>query len=272
MTALHDRTEQAAAFLRNRGATPRVLIVLGTGLGGFGEHLERRITIPYREIPHFLDSTSPGHAGELVFGWHKKVPTMIMQGRFHYYEGYSMEELTLPIRVARALGADTLFITSAVGGMNPQYKKGEIVVIEDHIHMMAESPLRGPNDERLGPRFPDMSVPYDAALLEMAEAQAHQAGFRLLRAVLVAVTGPQLETRAEYRYLRRIGADVVGMSTTPEAIVAVHAGMRVCAFSVVTDVCFPDALESVDVESIIATANAAAPRLERILHGMLDRV
>ena len=273
MTSLYDRTQEAATFLRDNGATPRALAVLGTGLGdGLGNKLELRTTIPYEDIPHFPRSTSPGHAGSLVLGWRGEAQIMIMQGRFHYYEGYSLEEVTLPIRVARALGCETLLITSAVGGMNPRYRMGEIVAIDDHIHLIPDNPLRGENDERLGPRFPDMSAPYDASLLDRAEALAHEAGDRLPRAVLAAVSGPQLETRAEYRFLRALGADVVGMSMTPEVLVAVHAGMKVCGLSVVTDLCFPDSLEAVDVDAIIATANEAAPRLERLLNGLLDHV
>jgi len=269
MKALFDRIEESAEFLRAKGAAPSALVVLGTGLGGLARHLAEPILVPYEEIPHFPTSTSPGHQGELVLGRRGDTQAMVMQGRFHYYEGYSMEELTLPVRVAKALGARTLIITSAVGGMNAQYAKGEIVAIEDQINLMGASPLRGPNDDRLGPRFPDMSAPYDPALLDRAERLAHAAGYRLPRAVLVAVPGPQLETRAEYRLLRAAGADVVGMSMAPEVIAAVHAGLAVCGLSVVTDLCFPDSLEPVDVASIIAVANAAAPRLEQLILGLL---
>jgi purine-nucleoside phosphorylase len=194
---------------------------------------------------------------------------MVMEGRFHYYEGYSPEEITLPIRVARALGARTLLMTSAVGAMNLAFALGDIVAIEDHLNLMGASPLRGPNDERLGPRFPDLSEPYDRALLGAAERVASANGFPLRRGVLAAVAGPQLETRAEYRWLRSMGADVVGMSTVPECIAGVHAGMRVCALSVVTDRCDPDHLEPVKVENILAVAAAAAPRLEKLLLGLL---
>ena len=266
----YENVEAAAAYLREHGAAPRALVILGTGLGGLGERLTDQVAVPYGDIPHFPHPTSPGHAGHLVCGRYGDVPTMIMEGRIHFYEGYSLDEVTLPVRVARALGARTLLITSAVGGMDPDHRTGDIVAIEDHINLMGDTPLRGPNDERLGPRFPDRSAPYDAALIEHATAIARDAPFGLRRAVLAAVPGPQLETRAEYRFLHRIGADVVGMSTVPECIAAVHAGLRVCALSVVTDLCFPDAIEPVDVEKIIAVANEAAPRLEQLILGLLS--
>jgi purine-nucleoside phosphorylase len=195
---------------------------------------------------------------------------MIREGRVHAYEGHDIRTVAFPVRVARALGAATLLMTSAVGGMDPRLRLGDVVAVEDHVNLMGASPLTGPNDDRLGPRFPDMSAPYDAALLGRAEAIALGAGFRLPRVVLAAVPGPQLETRAEYRFLRGIGADVVGMSTVPETIAAVHAGMRVCALSVVTDLCLPDALEPVDIDRILATAAAAAPRLEQLVLGLFD--
>lgn len=270
MAGLYDKVLAAAGFLRARGAAPRVLAILGTGLGGLSERLSHRTEVPYPDIPHFPVSTAPGHSGRLVWGRHGEVSAMVMEGRFHVYEGYSMEEVTLPVRVARALGARTLLLTSAVGGLDPRMREGDLVVVEDHINLMGDSPLRGPNDERLGPRFPDMSAPYDPVLQEAAEALALRQGFRLARAVLAAVPGPQLETRAEYRLLRAAGADVVGMSTVPECIAAVHAGMRVCALSVVTDLCLPDALRPVEVEKILAVANAAAPRLAALLLGLLE--
>ena len=269
MSEQYERVEEAAAFLRQQGAKPRALVILGTGLGGFGREFDESVAIPYEEIPSFPVSTSPGHAGELHLGRVGDVSAMVMSGRFHYYEGYSMEEVTLPVRVARALGARTLLITSAVGGMNPDHELGEVVAIEDHIHLMGASPLRGPNDERLGPRFPDLYRTYDRELIAHAEELAGREGLRLPRAVLVAVAGPQLETPAEYRFLRSIGADVVGMSIVPEALVAVHAGLRVCALSVVTDLCYPEALGPIDVDEIIATANAAAPRVEKLLLGLM---
>jgi len=266
MTSHFDRIQGAAEYLRSKGAAPRSMVILGTGLGGLGDDFEDKVVVPYDDIPHFPRSTSPGHEGALILGH----DAMVMAGRFHFYEGYEMSEITLPIRVARALGAETLIVTSAVGGLDPHLRLGDIVVIEDHIHLMGDSPLKGENDDRLGPRFPDMSAPYDRALIDRAETLAMAAGFRLPRAVLASVMGPQLETRAEYRYLRNIGADAVGMSTTPEILTGVHCGMRCCAFSVITDMGLPDALEAVDVETIIAVANKAAPRLKQLVLELLD--
>jgi purine-nucleoside phosphorylase len=269
MRGLYEKVEEAATFLRRKGAAPRALVILGTGLGGLGARFDGAFHVPYAEVPHFPRSTAPGHAGHLVFGRHGGVSAMVMEGRFHYYEGYSLEEVTLPIRVAKALGARTLLITNATGGLNLAFALGDIVGVEDHLNLMGASPLRGENDERLGPRFPDLSAPYDRALLARAEEIARENGFALRKGVLVAVAGPQLETRAEYRWLRAMGADVVGMSAVPECITAVHAGLRVCALSVVTDRCDPDHLEPADVAKIIAVAAAAAPRLERLLLGLL---
>jgi len=269
MSGEYERIEQAAAHLRTKIAAPEVLVILGTGLGGLGERIEDAVRVPYDTIPHFPRSTAPGHAGQLACGRLGGRPVMVMEGRFHLYEGYSLTEVARPVRVARALGARTLLITSAVGGLDPRLRDGDLVAIDDHLNLMGGSPLTGPNDERLGPRFPDMSAPYDGDLIEQAEALALAAGFRLPRAVLAAVAGPQLETRAEYRWLRGMGADVVGMSTVPECIAAVHAGLRVCALSVVTDLCLPDALQPVEVAKIIAVAQAAAPRLEDLLLGLL---
>ncbi|MCZ6787031.1 MAG: purine-nucleoside phosphorylase [Planctomycetota bacterium] len=256
----YDRVQEAAAFLKPSG-TPRAFIILGTGLGGLGESVEGAVRVPYTSIPHFPRSTAPGHQGELIFGRLADTPVAVMAGRVHFYEGYSLQDVTRPVRVARALGAKTLIVTSAVGGLNPDLEKGEVVAIDDHINLMGDSPIRGPNDERIGPRFPDMSAPYDAAFLD------HLKGVR--RCVLAAVPGPQLETPAEYRFLHRIGADLVGMSTVPEVIAAVHVGLRNCAFSVVTDMCLPDELQPVDIEEMIAVANAAAPELERLVLGVL---
>jgi purine-nucleoside phosphorylase len=269
MRGLFEKAEEAAAFLRGKGAAPRVLVILGTGLGGLGGRLEGAFEVPYAAVPHFPHSTAPGHAGHLVFGRHQGVPAMVMEGRFHYYEGYSLEEVTLPVRVAKALGATTLVITNAAGGLNLDFALGDVVAIEDHLNLMGASPLRGPNDDRLGPRFPDLSAPYDRVLLARAAEIARAGGFALKTGVFAAVAGPQLETRAEYRWLRSMGADLVGMSTVPECIAAVHAGLRVCALSVVTDRCDPDHLEPVAIEKILAVAADAAPRLERLLFGLI---
>jgi purine-nucleoside phosphorylase len=195
-----------------------------------------------------------------------------MEGRFHYYEGYSMQQISFPVRVMRSLGAELLILSNACGGMNPQYEKGDIVILEDHINLMGDNPLRGRNDDRLGPRFPDMCWPYDRELLAMAQRVALSHGIRAHRGVYVAVAGPNLETRAEYRFLRGIGADVVGMSTVPEVLVGVHAGMRVLGLSVVTDLCFPEALHPADIADIIRVANEAEPKLRTIVRQVLAEV
>jgi purine-nucleoside phosphorylase len=280
MTQTWDRIQESTQVLqdlvhrdlagRETSAAPDALVILGTGLGGLSSRFDNVVEIPYEQIPHFPVSTAPGHAGQLVLGTRNGRQALLMEGRFHCYEGYSMEEVAHPIRVARALGANKLILTSAVGGLDARQSLGDIVVVDDHINMMGGSPLTGVNDERIGPRFPDMSRPYDRELMAAAEASALAQGFSLPRVVHVSVPGPQLETRAEYRMLRNLGADTVGMSTVPENIAAVHAGMRVCAFAVITDLGLPDALEVVSVESIIAVANAAAPKLETLVLDVLD--
>ncbi|MFQ5844417.1 MAG: purine-nucleoside phosphorylase, partial [Planctomycetota bacterium] len=207
MSGLYDRVQGAAQFLSGRGERPRAWIILGTGLGGLAGRIEGAVPVPYEEIPHFPRSTSPGHSGELILGRLQDVPVAAMAGRCHYYEGYSMEEVTLPVRVARALGAAALLVTSAVGGLDPEYRTGDLFAVEDHLNLMGDTPLRGPNDDRLGIRFPDMKVPYDPVLLDRAQAVAGEHGFPLRRGVLAAVGGPQLESRAAARCLRTSGAD-----------------------------------------------------------------
>ncbi|MYI65442.1 MAG: purine-nucleoside phosphorylase, partial [Gemmatimonadetes bacterium] len=248
---------------------PRVGIVLGTGLGGLADAMEVEVSVPYEELPHFPVSTVETHHGRLLLGSLNGVRVVAMQGRFHRYEGYTLREIAFPVRVMRLLGADTLFVSAACGGMNPLWAPGDLVLLDDHINLMGDSPLVGPNLDELGPRFPDMSVPYDRGLRELAAAVALEERIPLREGVYVAVTGPQLETRAEYRMLRSMGADVVGMSTVPEVIAARHMGMRVLAVAVVTDQCLPDALEEADVERIIATAVAAGPRLTRLAAGVI---
>lgn len=244
-------------------------IILGTGLGSLAAEIRQEAVIPYEEIPHFPRSTTISHTGQLVCGTLEGVPVVAMEGRFHVYEGYTYQQVTFPVRVMRALGAGLLIVSNACGGMNPHYRKGDIVVIDDHINLMNGNPLIGPNDDSLGPRFPDMSRPYDPVLIDRAMAIARKEDFVAHRGVYVAVTGPNLETRAEYRFLRGIGADVVGMSTVPEVIVAVHAGMRVLGLSVVTDMCLPDALEPAVVEDILRVAAEAEPKLRKIVLGIL---
>lgn len=271
MQDLVARIEEAAAVIRCRwSAQAHAAIILGTGLGQVAELIENQATFDYADIPHFPQPTTVGHAGQLVCGKLQGQSVVALSGRFHAYEGYSHRQITFPVRVARALGAELLIVSNAAGGMNPRYAAGDIVVIEDHINLMGDNPLIGPNDERLGPRFPDMSQPYDRELIERALRIARREDFVAHKGVYVAVTGPNLETRAEYRFLRTIGADVVGMSTVPEVIVAVHAGMRVLGLSIVTDMCLPDALQPAKIETILATAAAAEPKLRAIVLGVLS--
>lgn len=244
-------------------------IILGTGLGSLAGQIKVEAAFDYADLPHFPRSTAISHAGRLVCGRIEGISVVAMEGRFHAYEGYSYQQITFPVRVMKALGAGLLIVSNACGGMNPQYARGDVMVIEDHINLLGANPLIGVNDDRLGPRFPDMCRPYDPALIERALAIARREDFAAHRGVYVAVTGPNLETRAEYRFLRLIGADVVGMSTVPEVIVAVHAGMRVLGLSIVTDMCFPDALQPVNIEEILATAAAAEPNLRKIVLGVL---
>jgi purine-nucleoside phosphorylase len=262
----YDRITEACAFISARWSErPAVGIVLGSGLGGIGERLSDRVSLPYDDVPHFAVSTAHGHAGQLVCGRLEGVPVVVMEGRIHAYEGYPLGQITLPVRVFKRLGAEVLVVTNAGGGLNPHYRTGDIMVIDDHINLLGDNPLIGINDDRLGPRFPDMSAPYTPALIDAALAVARREDFVAHRGVYVAVTGPNLETRAEYRFLRGIGADVVGMSTVPEVIVAVHSGMRVLGLSVVTDMCLPDALEVATVENILAVARSAEPKLRAVI-------
>ena len=262
----YDKITEATAFIRQRWSlAPKVSIILGSGLGGISGALADAVTISYDEIPHFARSTAHGHAGQLVCGLLDGVPVVVMEGRMHAYEGYPLQQITLPVRVMKRLGAGLLVVTNACGGLNPQYRTGDLMVIEDHINLLGDNPLIGINDERLGSRFPDMSAPYTPALIEAALAVARREDFAAQRGVYVAVTGPNLETRAEYRFLRVIGADVVGMSTVPEVLVAVHASMQVLGISVITDMCLPDALEVATVEQILAVARSAEPKLRAII-------
>lgn len=273
MHPLSQRIEEAIASIRRQwSGTAQAGIILGTGLGSLADQIEAEATIAYEDIPHFPRSTTVGHTGQLVLGRCGGASVAAMEGRFHAYEGYSFEQITFPVRVMKALGADVLVVSNACGGMNPDYACGDIMVIDDHINLLPGNPLVGPNDDALGPRFPDMCRPYDAAMIEAALAVARREGFAAHRGVYVGVLGPNLETRAEYRFLRTIGADVVGMSTVPEVIVAVHAGMRVLGLSVVTDMCLPDALEPASIEKILAVAATAEPKLRAIVLDALARV
>ncbi len=270
MLDLYDKIADSVKYIQSRWSTvPQVGIVLGTGLGPLVHQISVEESLDYQEIPHFPVATATSHRGRLVLGRLNGVPVMVMEGRFHMYEGYSLKQITLPIRVMKALGADLLMVSNACGGLNPLFNNGDIMVIDDHINLLGDNPLIGINDDRLGPRFPDMCEPYERRLIERTLAVARREDIVCHRGVFVAVAGPNLETRAEYRFLRTIGADVVGMSTVPEVIVAVHCGLRVVGFSIVTDMCLPDALQPANVDEIIKTANEAEPRLTKLVLGVL---
>lgn len=271
--SLFDRIQTAAGVVRSHARLqPEVGIVLGTGLGGLADEITVESTVPYEQIPGFPLSTVESHAGRLLLGRLGSRPVVAMQGRFHRYEGYGLDEVTFPVRVMHALGARTLIVSNACGGMHPLWSPGDLVLLSDHINLLGDNPLVGTNDERLGLRFPDMSEPYDAKLRALARNVAMELGIALREGVYVAVPGPNLETRAEYRMLRAMGADVVGMSTVPEVIVAVHAGMRTVGISIITDQCLPDALEPANIERIIETARRAEPSLTRLIAGMVERL
>lgn len=271
MLHLYDQIQEAVTKIKSVwDKTPHAGIILGTGLGNFAESIEVEATLDYGDIPNFPVSTATSHRGRLVFGTLRGLPVMVMEGRMHAYEGYPMSQITLPVRVMKALGAELLIVSQAVGGMNPQYNAGDVMLIDDHINLLGDNPLVGVNDDRLGPRFPDMSQPYNFELLDEGQRIARKADFVAHRGVSVAVLGPCLETRAEYRFLRAIGADVVGMSTAPEVITAVHCGLRTFGMAVVTDMCLPDALEVAEVEEIIRIANSAEPNLRALVEGILD--
>lgn len=266
MLKIRDQVKESVNCIRQYWqGTPKVGIILGTGLGGVAEAIDQEAVIDYSQIPGFPVSTAEGHAGQLVCGKFNGMDVVAMEGRFHFYEGYSMQQITYPVRVMKALGADLLIVSNAAGGMNPNFRQGDIIVIDDHINLMGANPLIGVNDDELGPRWPDMNAPYTPELVDKALQIALQANIVAHRGVYVAVPGPNLETRAEYRFLRGIGADIVGMSTVPEVIVAVHASMRVLGLSVITDNCLPDALKAANIQEIISTANIAAPKLAHIV-------
>jgi purine-nucleoside phosphorylase len=265
--------ERAADAVRARwSGRPRAGLILGTGLGGLGREIAVEAEVPYADIPGFPLSTVESHAGKLLLGTLEGLPVAALSGRFHAYEGYTLRQVTLPVRVLRALGADTLIVSTAVGGMNPLWFPADVMLIADHINLLGDNPLVGPNDDVLGPRFPDMSAPYDPGLAALARAVALEEGIQLREGVYVAVPGPNLETRAEYRFLRGVGADVVGMSTVPEVIAAVHGGLKVLGLAVITDACLPDALEPAELSRIIATAGRAEPKLTALIRGVLRRL
>lgn len=273
VAAYRDRVETAAAHIRGASdLRPSIGLILGTGLGRLADEIDVEVTIPYHEIPHFPISTVESHHGRCLIGRLEGVPVIAFQGRFHLYEGYSPREVTLPVRVLGTLEIETLLISNAAGGMNPNYRKGDLMLLTDHINLQGANPLIGPNEDAWGPRFPDMSEPYDRGLRQLAEEAALQRSIKLHQGIYVAVVGPNLETRAEYRFLRLIGADVVGMSTVPETIVARHMDIRVMAVSVITDECFPDALEPVLLEDVLAAALEAEPKLTSLMTAVVQAV
>ncbi len=252
---------------------PEIGIILGTGLGGLVKDIKIECSLDYDDIPYFPVSTVESHHGKLIFGTLNGKKIVAMQGRFHFYEGYTMQQVTYPVRVMHAgLGIKTLLISNAAGGMNPLFHRGDIMLITDHINLQGDNPLIGHNEDSLGPRFPDMSEPYSRKLIDLAQSVALDLKIPVQKGIFVAVPGPNLETRAEYRFLRGIGADVVGMSTVPEVIVAVHMGMHVLGFSIITDECFPDALKPALLSEIIEAANKAEPRLTHIMKEVVKRI
>lgn len=268
-----ERVQQAAQAVRDRfPSVPDVAVILGTGLGALADVIERQVVIPYAEIPDFPASTVESHAGRLLCGSIAGRTVIAMQGRFHRYEGYTLQQVTFPVRVLRAVGAQTLIVSNACGVVRDDWRAGDLMLIADHINLLGDNPLVGPNDDRLGPRFPDMSEPYDTRLRAIARDVAAREGIALREGVYVAVSGPNLETRAEYRMLREIGGDVVGMSTVPEVIVAVHGGMRVLGISVITDSAVPETLTPTTLDQIIAAANAAQPALTRLVQGVVSGI
>lgn len=267
------KRDEAVNFIkRETSFQPEYLLILGTGLGQLADEIETEHILSYSDIPNFPVSTVEGHAGKLIFGKLGGKEVVAMQGRFHYYEGYTMQQIAFPVRVAKAVGAQSLFVSNACGGLNPNFSRGDIMLLTDHINFLGDNPLIGPNDDELGPRFPDMSEPYTERLLELAENVALENSIKMHQGVYLAVTGPMLETKAEYRYMRQLGADVVGMSTVPEVISAVHMGMDVLGISVITDECFPDALQAVDIEDVLAAAAMAEPKMTQVIIKVLERL
>jgi purine-nucleoside phosphorylase len=265
-----EKMQQAVRYIRTRAdVSPEIGIVLGTGLGGLAKEIQHAVDIPYHEIPGFVTSTMEFHEGRLILGELGGKPVVAMQGRFHFYEGYSMQEITFPVRVMHALGAKMLVISNAAGGMNPSFRKGCLVLITDHINLLSGNPLIGVNEPEFGTRFPDMSRPYSERLIVLAREAALKRNIDVREGVYVAVAGPSLETRAEYRFLRMIGADMVGMSTVPETIVAVQMGMEVLGVTIVSDLCLPDSLEPVSIEEIVATCNGAEPGLTAMVSDVI---
>ncbi|MBA7644955.1 Purine nucleoside phosphorylase 1 [subsurface metagenome] len=271
--SLRERIREAGKFIQSKTRTkPRIGIILGTGLGDLTKEIEIESKISYQNIPYFAVSTTPGHEGSLILGRLVGKMIMAMQGRFHFYEGYSLEEITFPVRVMKYMGVNVIIESNAAGGMNPNLKAGDLMVITDHINLIGNNPLIGSNDDKLGPRFVDMCEPYDKELIELYEKVAMRERIRIHRGVYVGVSGPNLETPAEYRFLRLIGADAVGMSTVPEVIVAKHSGLKVLGISCITDECFPDKLQPVNLAKLIKVANLTEPKMTRLIKGILGEI
>lgn len=273
MTELRKHIQEAVDFIRTKtDARPSIGIILGTGLGGLAKEIQQERAIDYGDIPHFPVSTVESHHGRLLFGSLARKKVVAMQGRFHMYEGYDLKQVTFPVRVMKFLGVESLLISNAAGALNRKFKKGDVMIMSDHINLLGDNPLIGPNDETLGPRFPDMSEPYSKELIGLAEKAAKDLKIKVRKGVYVAMQGPNLETRAEYRFLRTIGADAVGMSTVPEDIVAVHMAMKVLGISILTDECFPETLKPVTLEEVIAVANKAEPKMTAIMKEVVKRI
>jgi purine-nucleoside phosphorylase len=272
MQHLRAQIDESTAYVRDHwNGQPRCGVILGSGLGSVGEAIALDAAIDYGDLPHFLKSTAVGHRGRLLCGKLGGVPVVAMQGRFHCYEGYSAEQATFPVRVMIALGIELLIVSNAAGGLNPNFACGDIMVIDDHINLLNRNPLIGVNDDQLGPRFPDMAAPYDRRLSDLSLAIARQEDFVCHRGVYVAMLGPTYETRAEIRMLRYIGGDAAGMSTVPEAIVAVHAGVRVLGLSTITNICSPDKQVTTSGHDVVATAETARGKLQAIVSGVIEK-
>ncbi len=270
---LFDKIQATAAFIKQKiNCKPTVGIILGSGLGGLIDIVDKEIAIDYSEIPNFPVSTVKGHGGKMFFGKMDGREVMLMAGRFHYYEGYSMEEVTFPVRVMKALGVETLILSNAAGGTNSAFNIGDLMIVKDHINLCPEHPLRGHNDERLGPRFPDMSQAYDQELINLAKDISAEQGISIRTGVYIGLQGPTFETPAEYRMLHIIGGDAVGMSTVPEVIVARHGGMRVFAVSVITDIGISDVPVIITHEEVLEAANAAAPKMAALVAALVKRL
>lgn len=268
-----DKINESVEFLKTKSESkPLIGIILGTGLGDLVKKIKLQTVVPYSDIPHFPISTVESHSGKLIFGKIDNIDVVVMQGRFHYYEGYSMQQITYPIRVMKLLGVENLIVSNACGSLNPLFPKGNIMIIDDHINLLGDNPLIGKHEEWMGPRFVDMSEPYSQELIQLTEQLATIHQIRVFKGVYAAMSGPSLETRAEYRFLRTIGADAIGMSTIPECIVANQMGIKTIGFSILTDECYPDNLRPVSLEEIIETAGKAEPHLTRLITALINEI